>query len=87
MRVSSASSPKAVRRVKASGGRHGTVCTSEITYIPGRGSESTLVSSRLVRHYGRIVQDIDRTMLGYELMKLLHKVTERMSQSGTTTNC
>jgi recombinational DNA repair protein (RecF pathway) len=29
-----------------------------------------------MRHYGGIVQDIDHTMLGYELIKLLHKVTE-----------
>ena len=68
---------KGVRRVKSKlAGGIELFSTSEITYIPGRGSVSTLVSSRLVRHYGRIVQDIDRTMLGYELMKLLHKVTE-----------
>lgn len=49
---------------------------SEITYLAGRGSVGTLISSRLVRHYGHIVENIDRTMLGYELIKLLHKVTE-----------
>ncbi len=68
---------KGVRRVKSKlAGGIELFSTSEISYIPGRGSISTLVSSRLIRHYGGIVQDIDRTMLGYELIKLLHKVTE-----------
>lgn len=68
---------KGVRKVKSKlAGGIELFSTSEISYIPGRGSVSTLVSSRLIRHYGGIVQDIDRTMLGYELIKLLHKVTE-----------
>ncbi len=50
--------------------------TNEITYVSGRGTVDTLISSRLTTHYGHIVQDINRTMLGYELIKLLHKVTE-----------
>lgn len=49
---------------------------SEISFIRGRGELSTLVSARLNKHYGRIVQDIGRTMAGYEIIKLLNKVTE-----------
>lgn len=49
---------------------------SEIGYMRGRGELSTLISSRLLRHYGNIAQNIDRTMLGYDLIKLLNKVTE-----------
>jgi len=49
---------------------------SEISFIQGRGDLATLVSARLRKHYGNIVQDINRTMLGYELIKLLNKVTE-----------
>lgn len=49
---------------------------SHITLILGRGEVSTLISSRLIEHYGQIVQDIDRTMQGYELVKLLNKSTE-----------
>ncbi len=49
---------------------------SEISFIPGRGELATLTSARLNKHYGSIVQDINRTMLGYELIKLLNKVTE-----------
>jgi DNA repair protein RecO (recombination protein O) len=50
--------------------------TSDITYIPGRGEIHTLISSRLVKHYGYIVEDIDRVQLGYELIKVLNKATE-----------
>ena len=49
---------------------------SDITYIKGRGEIGTLISARLITHYGKIVQDVTRTMLGYELIKQLHKVTE-----------
>lgn len=49
---------------------------SEISYIRGRGELSTLVTARLLKHYGKIVQDINRTMLGYECIKLLNKATE-----------
>lgn len=49
---------------------------SEITFIKGRGDVGTLVSTRLVKHYDGIVKDFERTMLGYELIKQLHKVTE-----------
>ncbi|HSX23910.1 MAG TPA: DNA repair protein RecO [Candidatus Saccharimonadales bacterium] len=49
---------------------------SEIGFIRGRGELATLISARLIRYFDTIVQDIDRTMLGYELLKLLNKVTE-----------
>ena len=49
---------------------------SDITYIKGRGEIGTLISARLLTHYGRIVHDVTRTMLGYELIKQLNKVTE-----------
>lgn len=50
--------------------------TADITYIKGRGEIGTLVSARLIKHYGNIVSDIDRVQLGYELIKLLDKATE-----------
>lgn len=49
---------------------------SNITYIPGKGEISTLVSTRLKTHYGSIVRDINRTMLGYELLKRVNRITE-----------
>lgn len=49
---------------------------SDITYIPGRGAIGTLVSTRLVKHYGNIVSSLDRVQLGYELLQYLNKATE-----------
>ncbi len=49
---------------------------SEISYITGRGELSTLTSARLIKHFDTIVKDINRTMLGYEVIKLVHKTTE-----------
>jgi DNA repair protein RecO len=49
---------------------------SDITYMRGRGEIGTLLSSRLITHYGTIVRDIDRVQLGYELIKMLNRATE-----------
>lgn len=49
---------------------------AEISFMRGRGELCTLTSARLRTHYGNIVKDLDRTMLGYELIKLLNKTTE-----------
>lgn len=68
---------KGVRRVKSKlAGGIELFSVSEITYIQGRGEIGTLVSARLKQHYARIVQDLDRTMFGYELIKQLNKITE-----------
>jgi len=49
---------------------------SNITFIKGRGEIDTLISTRLIEHYGNVVTDIQRVQLGYELIKLLNKTTE-----------
>lgn len=49
---------------------------SDITVLPGRGELGTLISSRLKIHYGNIVKDVNRTMLGYEFLKRMNKLTE-----------
>jgi DNA repair protein RecO (recombination protein O) len=49
---------------------------SDLTVLPGRGELGTLISSRLVTHYGAIVQDINRTMLAYDFLKRMNRVTE-----------
>lgn len=68
---------KGVRRVKSKlAGGIELFSVSEITFIKGRGVVGTLVSTRLIKHYERIVTDLDRTMLGYELIKKLNKATE-----------
>ena len=68
---------RGVRRAKSKlAGGVELFSVSDITYIRGRGEIGTLISARLLKHYGRIVQDVTRTMLGYELIKQLNKVTE-----------
>ncbi len=42
---------------------------SDITYIKGRGEISTLISTRLIKHYSKITSEVNRTLLGYEFLK------------------
>lgn len=49
---------------------------SEISFISGKGSLGTLISARLKDHYGHIINRLDRVQLGYDLIALIHKVTE-----------
>lgn len=49
---------------------------SQVSYIKGRGEIGTLISTRLLKHYGKIVQNIDRVQLGYAIIKMLNKTTE-----------
>jgi DNA repair protein RecO len=49
---------------------------SDVTYMHGKGDLGTLISARLDKHFGTIVQDINRVQLGYDLIKLLNKITE-----------
>jgi DNA repair protein RecO (recombination protein O) len=51
-------------------------CVSDISFIPGRKEISTVVSTRLIDHYGNIVKNLDRTNTGYELIKKLDKAIE-----------
>lgn len=67
---------KGVRRVKSKlAGGIELFSTSNITFIEGRGDIGTLISSRLIKHYGKIVSDITRVQLGYDLLKQLNKNT------------
>ncbi|HEX3568114.1 MAG TPA: DNA repair protein RecO [Candidatus Saccharimonadales bacterium] len=73
---------KGVRRVKSKlAGGIELFSISHITFIRGRGDMGTLVSTRLVKHYAGIVKDLQRTMLGYDLIKQLNKVTEDAPES------
>lgn len=68
---------KGVKRLKSKlAGGIELFSVSQVTYIEGRKDMGTLISARLSRHYGSIVKDIDRTMLGYDLIKRLDKATE-----------
>lgn len=68
---------KGVRRPrsKLAGGIE-LLSVSDITVLPGRGDLGTLISTRLITHYGRIVRDIRCTMLAYDFMKRMNRLTE-----------
>lgn len=68
---------KGVRRVKSKlAGGIELFSESSITYIPGKRDISTLVSTRLNKHYGNIVRNLDRTTFAYEALKTIDQVTE-----------
>ena len=68
---------RGVRRVKSKlAGGIELFSVSTITFAKGRGELGTLVSTRLVKHYDTIVQNLDRTMAGYDLIKKIHRTTE-----------
>jgi len=74
---------KGVRRVKSKlAGGIELFSVSDITFIKGRGEIGTLVSARLEKHYRSIVTDITRTMLGYDLIKMLSRATEDETEEG-----
>lgn len=68
---------KGVRKIKSrlAGGIE-LFSVNDLTYIEGRSELHTLISSRLQKNYGDIVKDVNRTMYAYEVLKLMHKMTE-----------
>lgn len=69
---------RGVRKVKSKlAGGIELFSTSHITFIEGKGNGlGMLISTRLIKHYGHIVNDLGRVQLGYDLTKLLNRVTE-----------
>lgn len=49
---------------------------NDIGFIKGRSDISTLVSSRLERHFLNILKDINRVQFGYEILKVVNRHTE-----------
>jgi DNA repair protein RecO (recombination protein O) len=68
---------KGARRAKSKlAGGIELFCINQVVYIPGRGEVSTLVSSRMQKSFQDIAKDIDKTMLGYEFLKIISKLTQ-----------
>lgn len=68
---------KGVRRPKSKlAGGIELFSVSDLTYMEGKRDICTLTSARLEKHYENIIKDIDRTMLGYDVIKQLHRATE-----------
>lgn len=54
---------------------------SNMTLLPGKGDFDTLVSTRMQSHFGNIVKDINRTMLGYDVLKRIDRITEQGTEA------
>ncbi len=68
---------KGVRKLKSKlAGGIELFSESELGYLKGRGQMVTLLSARTIKQYKEIVKDINRTMFGYEVLKLVNRVTE-----------
>ena len=68
---------RGVRKVKSKlAGGIELFSVSNVTFVQGRGEIGTLISARLLKHYGHIVSGIERVQLGYELIKLLNRTIE-----------
>lgn len=72
---------KGVRKSKAKlAGSTELLSNTQITFIPSRGDIGTLISARLIKHYGNIVGDYDRTQMAYSAMKLIDRATREGSE-------
>ncbi len=68
---------KGVRKVKSKlAGGIELFSVSHITFIKGKGEIDTLISTRLDRHFGNIVSNLERTMFGYNILKLFNRIVE-----------
>ncbi len=68
---------KGVRKAKAKlAGSVELFSVSDLVILPGRKDVSTLMSARLIEHFGQIVKDLKRTNCGFELLRLTDKATE-----------
>lgn len=73
---------KGVRRQKSKmAGGIELFSVSEIHFIKGRGDIDTLVSTRMVRHYGAIVKDLQQTEIAYLFLRATDKLIEDGSGS------
>lgn len=73
---------KGVRKVKSKlAGGIELFSISQISFIPGKKEVGTLVSTRLQQHFSHIAKEINRTMLGYDILKLFNRITEDSPES------
>lgn len=68
---------RGVRKVKSKlAGGIELFSVSTITFILGKKDISTLISTRLKTHFHHIVEDLDRTSPGYEILRMFHTSTQ-----------
>lgn len=67
---------RGVRKIKSKlAGGIELFSVSSLTFVRGRGEIDTLVSAQLQSHYGNIVSEYSRTMVGYDCIKIINKTT------------
>lgn len=49
---------------------------SNVSFIKGRGEINTLVSTRLIKHYQKIVSSLQKTQTAYDILRTIDQVTE-----------
>ena len=54
--------------------------TSDVTLLQGKSDMFTVSSARLVKFYGDILKDYDRMQLAYELVRLIARAAETVSE-------
>jgi DNA repair protein RecO (recombination protein O) len=68
---------KGVRKEKSKlAGGIELMCESDISFIKGKGSVGTLISTQLTRHFGNIHTHLDRMRVASEFLKRIDTVTE-----------
>lgn len=68
---------KGVRRPKSKlAGGIELFSVNELHFIKGRGDIATLISSRMTRHYGYIVKELERTNAAYSMLKTVYRAVE-----------
>jgi DNA repair protein RecO (recombination protein O) len=55
--------------------------TTNLTIVEGRGEMGLITSARLIHFYGNILHDYERLQLGYELVRLVNKAAEAVTES------
>ena len=73
---------RGVRKIKSKlAGGIELFSTSHITFMAGRSEIGTLISTRLITHFGNIVSNLERVQLGYDIIKQLDRATEDSPES------
>ena len=53
---------------------------TDINYIDGKSDLKTIISTRLKEHYSNIVSNVERTMAGYDFMKIIDSFTQHADE-------
>lgn len=53
---------------------------SDITFIDGKSNLKTIISARLSSHFGKIVENVQTTMIGYDVLKYSVQFSEHSTE-------